>query len=116
MPQKRNAELHKLQLYELQKWREEGWGGLYTLSSSGDVVGPAASGLFLLRDTTNGELALVLYHIADTPVIVSQTGSEFVTGSPGASQIQVKDLTTSIGFRAGSGRNGAKLRVTTVYA
>lgn len=115
MPQKRNPELHKLQLYELEKWRED-WAGFYTLNSAADVAGPVASGLFLLRDTTNGELTLVLYHIASTPVIVSQTGSEFVTGAPGASQIQVKNLTTSIGFRAGSGRNGAKLRVTTVYS
>lgn len=114
MPAPRNFELFKLLLPDLQNWRQTGWGGTYTLSAAVDVAGPVGHGLFLIRDVTNGGIALVLYHIAAVPVIVSQTGG-FIVGAPGPTQIGIKDLTTSIGFRAGSSRDGVKVRVTAVY-
>lgn len=87
----------------------------YTLSSSADVSGPAGFGFeLLIRDITNGTTCKMLYENNVTPNIYAQvvSGSTFVTGAPGASQIQIKvDPFVGVKFRAGSGLNGTIIRV-----
>jgi hypothetical protein len=92
----------------------------YTALSAGDVDGPSGSGLLMLvRDSTNNGTALVMYESGQTPLIcfeIVNSGTRFVNYSPGATQIQIKNRTGGIAFRAGSSRNSASLRVTTLIA
>lgn len=94
----------------------------FTVSSSADVDGPLGTGmLIIVRDSTYGGTALVLYENSLTPTIISQVSggtTTFVTAAPGATEIQIKNRTGSIGvaFRAGSSRNNAVVYVAAIIA
>lgn len=92
----------------------------YTSLTASDVNGPDGKGLILLvRDSTNGGTALVLYEDGETPVIVSEItggGTTFVNGAPGATEIQVKSRSGGVAFRSGSSRNSAVLKTVTLIA
>lgn len=103
---------------DLDSWSVQSTGT--TISDSADVDGPSGKTILLLvRDSTNGGNALILYETGQTPVIVSNiagAGSTFVTGAPGAGQIQVKDGTGKITFRAAASTAGAVLKTISLIA
>lgn len=73
-------------------------------SSTVTTVATGVSFLAVVRDRGNGDTALVLYENNVTPVIVSQTNaSKFTTSAPGASQIQLANLSGGGGMTAKSG-------------
>ncbi len=83
-------------------------------SSAVDAVTGATGFIAVLRDQTNGGTALILYENATTPVIVSQAGTTvYVTGAPGATQIQVanRGANSGITLKGGSSRNGIVVNV-----
>lgn len=91
----------------------------YTALSASDVAGPSGKGiLMLVRDSTNGGTALVIYDTGDTPSIIDQVGAgtTFVTAVPGAGEIQVKNRTGNggIDFLAHSSTNNAALKVASL--
>lgn len=96
--------------------------GSYTISTSADTTGPTGNGFGLLvRDTTAGGTAIVLYEAGQTPTIVSQIaggGVTYVTAAPGAGEVQIKNNGGSNGvdFRAGTGQDGDVLQTTILYA
>ena len=75
--------------------------GINSLTAT--TIATGISFLAVIRDRGNGDTALVLYENNVTPVIVSQTASKFVTGAPGASQIQIANLSGGGGITALSG-------------
>lgn len=88
---------------------------VHSASDTATNTGDAA--IYAIRDTTNGGYCLVLFENLTTPVIVAQAGvTTFVTGSPGATQIQVKAGTSGAGLvlRAGSSRDGANVAITQI--
>jgi hypothetical protein len=75
------------------------------------TIATGVSFLAVIRDRGNGDTALVLYENNATPVIVSQTSSKFVTGSPSATEIQIANLSGGGGITALS---GATIGVTNI--
>ena len=62
----------------------------YSLSGTTAVgIYRGTGGLILLRDDSAGGTALVLYENGATPIIISQTGSNYTTGTPSGSQIKL---------------------------
>jgi len=63
----------------------------YTLS--GTTLVPISQamtgGLYVMRDDLNGGTCLVLYENSGTPIIVSQSGSNYTTGTPTGVQIKL---------------------------
>ena len=73
-------------------------------SSTATTIATGISFLAVVRDRGNGDTALVLYENNVTPVIISQTNaSKFTTSAPGASQIQLANLSGGAGMTAKSG-------------
>ena len=80
----------------------------FTLSSTTPVnIATLTSGIVVVRDATSGGTALLLYESGVDPIIVSQSGSNFTTGTPGATQIRVYSTgAQSIGAITGSSISG----------
>lgn len=72
----------------------------YSITSTASDIALGAGMVLLLRDNTNGGTALVLYENAGTPIIVSQTGANFVTAAPAGTQIQLANRTGNLGVSA----------------
>lgn len=96
--------------------------GSATSSSAADVDGPLGKSLLVLvRDSTNGGTALILYENAQTPTIIAQIaggGTTFSTAAPGVGEIQVKNRTGNggIAFLAHATTTGAALKTATLTA
>lgn len=87
--------------------------GLTVSTSNQNATVTAVSCAALFYDATTGVIAFVLYQIGVTPVtIVSQVGSTFVTGVPGAAEIQITESGSRLVAKGGSSRVGDTLRVT----
>lgn len=87
----------------------------FTVLSASDVNGPDRNAMiFVVRDTTGGGTALVLYEHNGTPVIINQVGTVFVTAAPGVNEIQIKTRGIGLGvaFRAGTNKNNNALCVS----
>lgn len=85
----------------------------YTVSSSADVsIGTLTAGLFLIREGANGGSAIVLYENSSMMSIIATLGpTAFVSGAPGATEIQVKPGFQDVSLRGGSSRNGVTVYV-----
>ncbi len=76
------------------------------------------TGLFTLRDSTNGGSALVWYGDGVFSIIAQGGGTTFVTTAPSATQIQVGYVgspTYKLSLLAGSSRNGDTIAWSLVY-
>jgi hypothetical protein len=67
-----------------------------------------------VRDRGNGDTALILYENNTTPVIVSQNAAKFVTGSPGANEIQIADGGSSITAKSGATIGNTNLNISII--
>ena len=63
----------------------------YAVSSTAVTIAASAGCLLLLRDNNYGQTALILYENASTPIIISQTGSNYTTGTPTGTQIKIQN-------------------------
>jgi hypothetical protein len=93
-----------------------GVGTVTINSSTATTIAEGAGLLLLVRNTTNGGTAVVSYENAQTPVIISTSGSTtFQTTTPsGSGQIQLTNRSGNLGVAAlASGdRNNSVLSVT----
>lgn len=85
------------------------------------TIATGAGFVGVVRDTTNGGTALVLYENAQTPVIVAQTGggTTFQTTAPsGSAQIQLVNKSGNLGVAAktSTDRNGAVVSFAVLQA
>jgi hypothetical protein len=87
---------------------------IITVLSASDVVGTLRGALIMVQNLTVAGSAIVFTQGALTPVIMQQFGSMFVTTSPAAGEIQIKDNGGGLGvsFRAGATRNNDILSLT----
>jgi hypothetical protein len=86
---------------------------IVTLAAIEYIIFVAASGMFYLRCDNTGNSALCIYETSTgTVTIIAQIGTGFVTGSPGASEIQIKSKSSNGGVAviAGASRAGNQLR------
>lgn len=68
----------------------------FSLSSTRVKIANGASLLLLMRDNNNGGTALVMYENAVTPLIISQSGSNYITsGTPSGAQIKLETSSPS---------------------
>ena len=87
-----------------------------TASSSADVdLAQSVGGLYILRDGSNGGVAIVGLDSTNTPFILGQSGAgtTFVTAAPAATEVQVKAYAGTpqrLMVRAGSSRDGATIQ------
>lgn len=73
------------------------------LTAINDVAVTIATGaglILALRDNNNGGTALVLYENTLTPIIISQSGSNYVTTAPTGTQIQLANKSGNLGVSA----------------
>ena len=93
-----------------------GKGTVTINSTTATTIAEGAGLLLLIRDTTNGGSAVVLYENAQTPVIISTSGSTtFQTTTPsGSAQVQLASKSGNLGVsaKASGDRNDASLAVT----
>jgi hypothetical protein len=78
-------------------------------SLSGTTVIPLSEamtgGLYVMRDDLNGGTCLVLYENGTTPIIISQSGSNYTTGTPSGTQIKLSaNGTAGIGASMAAGQ------------
>lgn len=83
-----------------------------SLSSGPSVIAEGAAILMLMRDNNNGGTALVMYENALTPIIISQSGTNYTTGTPTGAQIR---LDTIRPFHFGVQASTAFGRTTTLH-
>ena len=72
----------------------------YAISSTATTIAIASGCLLLLRDDANGQTALVMYENAGVPIIISQSGSSYTTGTPTGTQIKVQNRSGNVGVAA----------------
>jgi hypothetical protein len=88
-------------------WRYEG-----VVLSASDVAGPVGTSMeFRIGEESTANEARVNYRAGSTPLITNIFGAIFVTGAPGAGEIQVKNNGTNDGvsLRAGATYNNVKV-------
>jgi hypothetical protein len=73
------------------------------------LAGAMTGGLFVMRDDLNGGTCLVLYENSATPIIISQSGSNYTTGTPSGTQVKL-----SANGSAGIGASMASGQTTTL--
>lgn len=83
-------------------------------SSTATTVASGVSFIAVVRDRGNGDTALILYENNTTPVIVSQNAAKFVTGSPGANEIQIADGGSSITAKSGATIGNTNLNISII--
>ena len=72
----------------------------FSLSSTEVTIAEGTGIMLVVRDTTNGGTAILLYENGETPIIVSQSGSNYTTSVPSGTQIQFKDKSGNQGINA----------------
>jgi hypothetical protein len=87
---------------------------IITVLSASDVVGTLRGALIMVQDLNIAASAIVFTQGGSTPIIMQQFGTTFVTASPAAGEIQIKDNGAGLGvsFRAGATRNNDILSLT----
>lgn len=84
-------------------------------ASTPTTVASGISFLAIMRCRGSGGSAVVLYENNTTPVIIAQAGAvTFVTGSPGANEIQIADGGSSITALSGSSVGSNNLNITII--
>jgi hypothetical protein len=91
------------------------------LSASDVDIALGTSLVLVVRDTSNGGTAFVLYENGATPVIVSQnagSATTWVVAAPNAGEIQLKDRTGNggVAILANANRNNANVSVSVMVA
>jgi hypothetical protein len=78
----------------------------YALNGTGLVqIYAGTGGMILLRDDNNGGTAMILYENSGTPIIVSQSGSNYTTGSPTGTQIRLSSSSQAMFANMASGQS-----------
>ena len=90
-------------------------------NSTATTIATGAGFVGIIRDTTYGGVALILYENAQTPVVIANTGggTTFITGTPsGSAQIQVLNKSGNLGVAAktSNDRNGAVVSFAVLQA